>query len=46
VDFRDEVVIASAIAGGNGCYQIDITRIEAGPERGALVNSGGNEVAF
>ena len=36
VDFQYEVVIASAIAGGNGCYRIDITRIEAGPGRGAL----------
>ena len=36
LDFRHEVVIASAIAGGNGCYRIDITGIEAEPGRGEL----------
>lgn len=37
VDFRHEVVIASALAGSNGCYTIDIIRIEAGQRgRGAL----------
>ena len=37
VDFRHEVVIASAITGPSGCYTIDITHIEAVQRgRGAL----------
>ena len=36
VDFRHEVVIASALVGSNGCVGIDITHIEARSGRGAL----------